>query len=161
MNEMQLYDIYEHWHLPFWQTSLFKMLVGAIVLALVVAAILLYYKRYYKAKEIPAADRALSALSALEKTSITTKEDAQAVYFKLTDILKNFFQYHYGIPFRGMSDAEMIAALRTTPLPHQLMPSLEKMVDASMHVKYAQHDALQPELLHHISMAKNIIQKII
>jgi hypothetical protein len=161
MNEMQLYDIYEHWHVPFWQTTLFKMLMGAMVLALILTAILIYYKRYYKPKEIPAGLRALNALSALEKNSIVTKEDAQAVYFKLTDILKNFFQHQYGIPFNGMSDAEMITALRTTPMPHQLMPSLKKMVDASMHVKYAQHDVLQPELLHHISMAKNIIQKII
>ncbi len=158
---MQLYDIYEHWHVPFWQTTLFKVLAGGILLMLIIAVILIYYKRHYKVQEVPAGQRALNALNALEKTSITTKEDAQAVYFKLTDILKNFFQHQYGIPFNGMSDAEMITALRTTPMPHQLMPSLEKMVDASMHVKYAQHDALQPELLHHISMAKNIIQKII
>lgn len=161
MNEMQLYDIYEHWHQPFWQTTIFKIVTGAFLIALLLFIIVFFFKRYYKPKEIPASIRALHALNELEKKPIQTKEEAQASYFKLTDILKVFFEYRYQIPFTSMSDAEMIHALRSTQLPHLLMPSLEKMVDASMHVKYAQHNALQPELLHHITIAKDIIHKIL
>lgn len=158
---MQLYDIYEHWHQPFWQTTIFKIVISILVFAFLALALRWYFKRYYKPKEVPASIRALNALNELERKPIQSKEDAQISYFKLTDILKNFFEYKYQIPFTSMSDAEMIHALRSTQLSHQLMPSLEKMVDASVHVKYAQHDALHPELLHHITIAKDIIQKIL
>lgn len=158
---MQLYDIYEHWHQPFWQTTIFKVMIVVFLLAVMISAIVWYFKKYYKSQEIPSTIRVLKALNELEKKKIETKQDAQISYYKLTDILKSFFEYKYQIPFTGMSDAEMILALRTTQLPHQLMPSLEKMVDASMHVKYAQHGALQQELLHHIAIAKDIIQKIL
>lgn len=161
MNQIQLYDIYGHWHQPFWQTIWFKCMCAFIIIALIGAIILWYYKYYYHVPEVSASLKALKGLEMLEKKPVQSKEDAQARYYALTAILKSFFENTYHIPFSAMSDREMIDALRTTQLPHQLMPALEKMIEASVQVKYAQHDVLQPELSHHLEMAKDIIQKII
>lgn len=161
MNQMQLYDIYGHWHQPFWQTVWFKSICVLAVIALIAGVFIWYFKRYRKVLELPASLTALKALDVLEKRPIHSKEDAQKSYYALTDILKTFFEKTYHVHCTGMSDAEMINALRSTQLPHQLMQTLEKMVDASVQIKYAQHDALQPELMHHIAITKDIIHKII
>lgn len=160
MNNQDLFDIYGHWHVPFWQTAFFK--IGLIITVGAILGALLMYSmmRWYKNRQMPPSVKALRALKELQQKSMQTRDDVQRAYFKMTDILKTFFQAHYNKPFQGMTDQEMIDALQKTSFEKKLAPLLEKSIVASMGVKYAQENALRDELMHHISTAQIIIEHI-
>jgi len=161
MKEMQLYDIYGHWHVPFWQTTIFKITASIILFLLIVGPLAWYIITRMRYKKLPPHEVALRALEKLKKRPIETRKDAAASYYQLTDIVKDFFGQHYKLPVKGMSDTQMMAALFKTTLPHSLLAPLQTMVEASAYVKYAQQDALRAQVLHHIEMGQSVIQTII
>lgn len=159
MNELQLYDIYEQWHVPFWQTQWFK--VTALVFGILLTSILFYilFKKYYKKYNVSPTQRALRDLELLRNKKIITREDAHSVYFSLTSILKTFFQSHYKQRFESMSDYEMIANLRINAMPSEQLSELEQIVNASLSVKYARENALHDDVMRAITAAMAIIKQ--
>lgn len=159
MDQNGLYDIYGHWHVPFWQTRWFVISI-VITLGLVLIGLAwLLFKKYYRKKELSAAHKALAHLAALEKRPIATRAQAQQIYFAITDILKQFFQATYGCRFEGLTDQEMLAKLPSY-VPEGVMPLVTQLVDASLNVKYAQEHALKEQVLQQIATAKTSILKV-
>ncbi len=158
MNE-QLYDIYEHWHVPFWQTEWFKIAVISLTSALLAILFFALFKKYYKKNSLSPRQRALKNLETLKNKKIVTREDAQAAYFSLTSILKTFFQSHYRQRFESMSDYEMIANLRLNAMPSDQLSALEQMVNASLCVKYARETALAQDVMKAINDSIFIINQ--
>lgn len=115
IKENGLYDIYDYWHVPFWQTQTFYFCVRFAILALALFLIYFFIKKYYKRKPLSPEHSALERLAHLQKKNITTKEDAHEVYSEITDSMKQYFESYYKRPFNAMTDKEMIAALETTP----------------------------------------------
>ena len=69
-NELQLYDIYEHWHLPFWQTQWF--MVAAVVLSILALIMLFFFlfKKYYRTRLFSPSQQALRDLELLKKRKL-------------------------------------------------------------------------------------------
>lgn len=159
-NELQLYDIYEHWHVPFWQTSWFFWTALACGILALVLLLFWVLKKIYGSRSLSPAQEALHDLEKLTKTTIKTREDAQEAYFKLTAIVKKFFQAHYQTSFMGMSDSEMIAALKKTTLAREHIEKLEAVVNESVMVKYARQEALQENVFHAVTESIDLIKHI-
>lgn len=159
MNE-QLYDIYQPWHVPFWQTQAFTIVV--VTLATVLAALFCLYsfKKFYSRRSLSPYDRAMADLQQLQNKKITTRQDAQAAYFSLTAILKTFFQARYNERFEGMSDYEMIANLRIMALPSPQIADLERIINESLSVKYARENALQDDVMRAVTTGIELIKNV-
>ena len=160
VDENNLYDIYGHWHVPFWQTPVFNMsIVGLFLLGL---SIMIFFmiKKYWKKRQISPAQKALRALQRLEMKPIHTRQDAHEAYFDLTDILKRFFQEHYGILFEAMTDQEMAFSLKKASFDPALFPALDDLIEAGTNVKYAREEALQKNFIRHIQIATTIVKRI-
>lgn len=159
MNE-QLYDIYEPWHVPLWQTQKFMVVMAS--LALVLAAFFCYYlfKKFFSTKALTPFERAMRDLELLKNKQIITRQDAQAAYFSLTAILKTFFQARLGERFEGMSDYEMIANLRIRAMPNDQIADLERIVNESLSVKYARENALQEDVMRAITTGIEIVKNV-
>ncbi len=160
MNEMKLYDIYEHWHIPFWQTRWFFWLTISLfvfVISLVLAWLL---NKYFSKRTLSPHLQALRDLEQLKKRVIANREEAQDAYFALTGILKKFFHAHYKKSFVGMSDREMIEALKNSSTHQEENQKLEAVVNESAMIKYARHDALQNNFLHAVSVSIQLINSI-
>jgi len=160
MNEQGLYDIYGHWHVPFWQTSMFKTACFLLGLLILFSIIYLAVKKLFFSRQLSAGQKALKALEALKKKQIQTRQDAHEAYFAITDILKRFFQVHYGIPFESMTDLEMVESLKKTDFPAEQISSLSDMIQASLGVKYAQEAALQQDISRDIARSITVITRI-
>lgn len=160
MNELELYDIYGHWHQPFWQTQWFKIMVLVLGAVLIGILFFIFFKKYYKKNILSPTQRALRDLEMLKNKKIITREDAHAAYFSLTAILKNFFQFHYGQRYESMSDYEMIANLRMNGVPSDQMAELENIVNASLSVKYAREHALHDDVMRAITTSIALIKQI-
>jgi len=159
MDERGLYPIYEYWHVPFWQTALFKAGVLLLVGAAVLVGLFFLCRRFLQKKLTPA-QIALNELDQLGKTAILTTDQAQAAYFELTAILKRFFERYYHRSYQGMTDVQMIKALKET-VPSDKIVLLQEVVDASAGVKYARQDMMQEQFARHITICTNLIESIV
>jgi hypothetical protein len=161
MNKLELYDIYGHWHQPFWQTRWFKILLIISAILIISSLLLFLFKKFYTKKSLSAKQKALGDLQLLKNKKIVTREDAHAAYFSLTSILKTFFQSFFGQHFESMSDYEMIANLRINGLPSDQMAELENIINQSLSVKYARENALHDDVMRAISNSIAIIKQTI
>jgi hypothetical protein len=159
MDERGLYPIYDYWHVPFWQTTLFKAAIGIMAGIGIVLLLVVLYKRYWQ-KWLSPAQIALNELAQLGKTSILTSDQAQASYFALTALLKRFFERSYHRPYQGMTDAQMMDALKETNVPADQQALLQTVVDASAGVKYARQDMMQEQFVRHIATCTNLIKSL-
>jgi hypothetical protein len=160
MNNLELYDIYGHWHQPFWQTQWFKMLLIIFSVLIIVGLLLFLFKKFYKKKGLTVTQRALADLELLKNKKIVTREDAHTAYFSLTSILKTFFQSYYNQRFESMSDYEMIANLRINGMPSDQIAELESIINDSLSVKYARENALHDDVMRAVSNSIAIIKQI-
>jgi flagellar biosynthesis/type III secretory pathway M-ring protein FliF/YscJ len=160
LNEQGLYDIYGHSYVPFWQTAAFKITLMAAGILLLFLVAYFIIKKLFINRELCAAQKALKALEALKQKKIQSREDAHEAYFTITNILKRFFQVHYGIPFESMTDLEMVELLKKTDFPVEHVSPLGDMIEASIGVKYAQEAALQQDVSRDIARSIALITRI-
>ncbi len=155
----QLYDIYGHWHVPFWQTRIFIVSLLILLIILAIALIIFIVKKYFK-KQLTPAQHALQVINFLKSKKINTRQDAHEVYFTLTDTLKIFFQHYYQRPFVHLTDQEMIEALNKINFPVHLLQPLEALVESSAAVKYAAGHDLQDNVTKHLQSSEQIIVEL-
>lgn len=160
MKELELYDIYGTWHVPFWQTRFFLMALSAIAALLALLLGWAIYKKYYKAKSIPLAQQLLLQLNQLRSRVITNTQDAQHAYMIMTDALKRYFQDYYAKPFTVLSDLQVQQELATHVIPYEYSEPLKKLLDESVFVKFAQEHALQEQVNAHVQLCITIINHL-
>lgn len=160
MKENGLYDIYDYWHVPFWQTQSFYLFIALAALAVVLLLLFFLIKKYYKKKPLSPERVALEQLAFLQKKNIRTRQDAHELYSALTDTMKQFFESSYARPFNAMTDHEMSAALETTTFPNHFITPFNDLINAGTSVKFAQEHALKDQANRHIQLCIAIIQHI-
>lgn len=160
MNEMKLYDIYEHWHVPFWQARWFFWLATSLCILVIAIGLAWLFSKYFSKRALSAHQIALRDLEKLQKKVITTREDAQEAYFAMTGILKKFLQAHFKKSFVGTSDREMIDALKNSSSDQENYEKLEAVVNESSMIKYARQEALQENFLHAVNVSIHLINSI-
>lgn len=158
--EQELYDIYGHWNVPFWQTKLFYMAILAVVFSFLALTLFVFIKKIAKQKKLSPEQTALASLLTLQKQSVKNSDDAQALYFSLTQILKEYFQKKYGIKFSAMTDQEMVENLPPS-LQGEKKSKVEHIVSRSTQVKYARQEALQEEVKQDIALSVALIQSFV
>ena len=155
-----MYDIYGHWHIPFWQTQNFKIILCILIAVCAIALGWIIIKLFFKARILNPEQRALQALNKLMTKEITTRYDAYQAYHTISDILKKFFQETYNDSFMHMTDNEMIINLKKYSFPNDLREPLQQLLNASEGVKYAQEYALQEALQQHINFSMSLVKRI-
>jgi hypothetical protein len=161
MDERGLYDIYGTWHIPFWQTSWFFWLsitIGALVGAFF--ARILYRRYFNKNQELTPYESAQRGLKKLQNKLITNKADAQAVYFELTGLLKQYIQNSLGYQVIGLTDSELISFLSEHYFPAQAYAHLKDICNGCQHIKFAQENVLNEQIQQDIAKSFVIIDKV-
>jgi hypothetical protein len=143
----EFYDIYGTWHVPFWQTSLFKWSI-LLLMFLVLFCISLYVLRkyLYPKKELTAWERALYALTQFSTMPIKNKDEGKQFYFAVTMILKKYFQERFQIDVVGKTDDEVILFLQKGEFPNDLFPLVQEIFSGSFTIKYANEQALKEQI---------------
>lgn len=160
MKENGLYDNYDYWHVPFWQTKIFYILALLIACAVAALLVLFFIKKLYKKQPLSPERIALQRLALLQKKNLKTREDAHAFYLDLTTAMKQFFESYYKRPYNAMTDQEMMAALKNTTFPDHFSMPFNDLVTAGTAIKFAQEDALKDQADRHIQLCVAIINHI-
>lgn len=160
MKELELYDIYGTWHVPFWQTTLFLNTLFATGVLLAVGVCWYVYKRYKRKKTFPLPQHILAQLMGVRASFINTTQDAQKAYEIMTAALKTYFQYYYEKPFTVLSDNELQNAIAVNHFPEEYKEAIKKLLEDGVHVKFARENALQQQVSEHAQLSIDIINHL-
>lgn len=142
----QLHDIYDLWHIPFWQTRAFKLsLIIIIFLMLLLIGSIVFKRIYRRYRTLKPWDQAILDLEQLQKKIALL--DAKEFYTRLTTILKTYLRDRYGFDVMGKTDDELIHYLSTTDFPVTLLERLQALLARSAAHKFAANPAVSNNLM--------------
>ena len=163
MNEQGLYDIYEQWHVPFWQTTLFYSICALV--CFVVAGVLIYYAvRHYRSKRILLSpwDQASYDLNRLKHDNVATVAQGKQFYSILTAILKKYVHQRYGFyesDALAKTDQEFIEYLYQKKFGQELVEQLQAIFMGSMVVKFANVQAIAEQIEKDLALSISFIKR--
>ncbi|HMK33007.1 MAG TPA: hypothetical protein VK431_05220 [Nitrosopumilaceae archaeon] len=165
MNEKTgLYENYNLWHVPFWQTAKFKMVVqicAFLVTILVVAMLLKWYLAYRKKKKLSLWDQALFVLTQLKQENKVDVVHGKEFYATVSVMLKNYFHERFGYDVLGRTDSEFIEYLKKYYKDEVLVEEAKMLLDGATVIKFANAQAAQEQIEHDYLRAVAIIQRTI
>jgi hypothetical protein len=157
--QMELYDIYDVWHTPWYKTMYFYGFVGIVC----VTVLYLVY-RWYANRKVPI--HTLSpqehALKILEKLKKGSYENHQIAYSILTHTLKAYLESYYKISLVGQTDVEFLETIAT--FHHSspsLMNDLKTIFEGVAFIKFAGQAAQKEQFRKACELAENIINSSI
>ena len=155
----QLAEIYGTWHVPFWQTSWFKLCCSAGLL--VIAAVVLYgVIRTIKNRNLPATPPWQEALNQLERMAATfpqTSDETRLHYIRLTYLLKRYIQRRYDRTLTGSTDTELAEQAQEHGLPEKAADHLKQVLEGAVLIKFARAEAREAQIARDLKHACEII----
>lgn len=143
-NSLGLYDIYGHWHVPFWQTRAFYVIISLIIFLILSLIAWYLIKRYWARKpQMPIWDEVLHELYDLKKRNIATAEQGKEFYCVLTMSLKKYVHGRYGLDGLHKTDDEFVQFLQKNTFAPELLVILQEIFSGSTIIKFANAHAIQ------------------
>ncbi|MEX0849466.1 MAG: hypothetical protein WD055_04515 [Candidatus Dependentiae bacterium] len=145
--QLQLFDNYGLWHVPFWQKLWFIILMILLASVFFVGAVFCLMKfMRSKKKKRSGWQQALYDLEQLKKNGLLSIAQSSSFYAKLTSILKQFVSYHYKKDVCSYTDQQMIVYVDTIDLFEEQKKKLEAIFSAGELIKFANQDALAQQM---------------
>lgn len=155
--ELQLYDIYGLWHIPFWQRAWFKVSVFLLVCLLLGAAIYFLIKKYkQRLIKLSAWQIAFNTLDALKL--FQNPVQSARYYSELTNLLKIYISDRFGVDVRSLTDQQMCDYIDEHLAYDRHKEGLKQIFSAGMLIKFAHHDALEKQMADDWQYAYEFIQ---
>ena len=154
-----LADIYEMWHVPFWQTTWFKICYGLIVLFVIQLAIGLaaYFINHRRKPKLTAWQQAFEQLQRLAQKYPATTDEARIYYTRLTHLLKQYIQKRYGRKLEGSTDNELIQQAQSHGLPEKASDCLREILEGAVLIKFARAEAREAQISRDLKHARTNI----
>lgn len=157
MNELELYDLYDVWYKPWWQSAPAKVIALFVVVALL-ALIAWYISSYLKRrKPMPFWQRALEQCAHLKKSSDTL--ELSLLYAHLTALLKEYLEKRFTINVKQLTDEELREKVLELPLTQLQKDHVTELLTYAVPAKF---DANQPDIadpIIHIAYLENLIKE--
>lgn len=157
-----IYEIYDMWHVPWWQTMWVHysiLVVGLIVLFLVA-----WYgiqKIREKKRQTSPWGKALKDLEDLRIQGFVSVVYSKELYTALTHILKHYLYERYGFDIVAKTDDEAIAFLEKSSLPLELLQPIRIIFNGSIVIKFANACAIKTQIEQDFAASRDIIYKTI
>jgi hypothetical protein len=159
-----LYENYGLWHVPFWQTQKFQLMleISGLVAALIIIIILIRKYRAYRArKKLSPWDQALLDLRALKSDNKVAVEHGKEFYLAISALLKKYFHERFCYDVLGKTDAEVVHYLQEHHVDEQIVAEINALLQGSVIIKFANAQAAQGQIEHDYVRAVAIIQRTI
>lgn len=150
-----LYDIYELWHVPFWQTNWFFWVLGGVFCLLTLGIIWYSTKRFKRPQvEISAWERARNTIEAFNQLSA---QDSEPFYVLLSSTLKTYLYERFSFELLGKTDQEVIEFLEKSFLDSTVCADIEKILKGGLYAKFANAQVIQEQMKQDKQRALEII----
>ena len=159
-----LYENYGLWHVPFWQTQKFHLMIEIVVGLLLLIIIVLLVKKYLhyrKIKKLPVWDHALLELSHLKRDHKVDAEHGKEFYLAVSALIKKYFHDRFGYDLMGKTDAEAVKYLQENYLDVHGVEEIKALLNGGVVIKFANAQAAQEQIEHDYLRAVAIITRTI
>jgi len=153
-----IYEIYDYYYQPFWQTTFFKI-VFVIVVLLLIAVTFFLFLRWRCLKQQSPWEWALSQIDKLVIEKYKNKTDFKKFYFALTDIVKKYLHIRFGWATTDKTDDELIEFLRQQGFKGDLLTTLKTMFEGALWIKFANEDVIRTQAELDLKFVKQLIEK--
>ena len=142
---------------------------GAAVLALLVAALVLWLRSRRKREAAPAVpavaalapdQEALRALDALVASGRLARGEYRPFYIELTAIAKRYLERRLEAPILEMTTAEMLAHLRAIPHGVDLASPVRDLAGAADQIKFARGTGQEAEAERHLTALRALVRTL-
>ena len=153
---IELYDIYDVWYTPWYNSSYFYGFIGIFILGT-----LYFLYRWYKNRKIPVIvispyQKALGVIEELKKGKYG---NYQTCYTLLIQTLKIYLESYYKIPFVGQTDSEFLTTIASHPtVSTNLINHLKIIFDGATFIKFAGQEVQDQQFKKALELSENIIQ---
>jgi hypothetical protein len=149
-NTIDFYDIYDYIYIPFWKTKIFITIVTILLFSAIAVASYFFYKKRKQKKlsqkpPLSPKEWALEELEKLNPEKYNTKQEFKDFYFSLTRIYKTFLYKKFSWQVAEKTDEELLEFLRNTDLGSSTIEKLEKILNGSLLIKFADAQALKEQ----------------
>ena len=159
-----LYENYEVWHVPFWQTQKFQLaleIIGCLIVLLLIVFLVRKYVWYCKRKKLPLWDQALLNLSYLKTEHKIDVLYAKEFYLTVSALLKKYFHDRFGYDLISKTDEEAVLYLQEHYSDSDNLEEIKKLLQGSVIIKFANAQAAQEQIEHDYVRAIAIIKRTI
>jgi hypothetical protein len=162
MDGQGLYEIYDFWHIPFWQTSWFKLFVGSSVAAILFVALAFMWRFLHaRRKRRPLWEEAFFELNAIRGRDLGNSEERRVVYDEITRLLKNYCVRRYGWDVGGLTDKEVIVFLANNKVDSRLQQAFSHVACGCELIKFAQESVNRDRVLADCALCEEFIRATI
>ncbi|MCA9770430.1 DUF4381 family protein [Candidatus Dependentiae bacterium] len=161
-DELGFYDIYDVWHMPWWQTRAWYVccIIIAVLVLLVGIFFLIKYIRRKKVEQ-PIWQQALCELEALRSGNYVTVARGKEFYFIITEILKKYMAVRYQLNTIGKTDSQFIEYLQKAKFSPELITEIETIFMGGLTIKFANAKAAQERIDQDFAGSVALIKKTI
>jgi hypothetical protein len=159
-----LYENYGLWHVPFWQTQKFQLMLeisGLIVTLIVIVILIKKYLAYRARKKLSSWDQALLDLRILKRDNKVSVEHGKEFYLAVSALLKKYLHERFGYDVLGKTDAEVVHYLQEHHVDTSLIEEINLLLQGGVIIKFANAQAAQGQIEHDYVRAVAIIQRTI
>jgi len=140
-----LYENYGSWHVPFWQTDMFLLMIKVVALGCVFLLLFFLCRMYiqkHRRKKLPAWDQALLDLESSREFYMLGNATGKDFYGAITVVMKRYLYDRFNYDVIGKTDEELIVYLQKNQCIQDIVDELAEVVRGSVFVKFANQDAV-------------------
>ena len=144
-----LYENYGMWHMPFWQTNTFQIImevVGCVVVLVLLICLVRMYVRYKRRKKLSAWEQALADLRALKIEQKVRAEKGKEFYVVVSEVVKRYLAARFEYDVLGKTDAEVVSYLQEVHADQEIIDDIKAIVHGAEIIKFANVQAAQEQI---------------
>ncbi|MCK4265313.1 hypothetical protein KAW80_03075 [Candidatus Babeliales bacterium] len=159
--DVQFYDIYDFYFVPFWKTWWFFALSLTIIFILLSFVIYKLIFLFKKTKPLSIWIDAEMRLNKIDPRLLMEKEEFKKFYFELGKILKQYLSKLFELDLENKTDAEIRRYLEEKKFDFNLTNDLVEILHGSRFIKFANETALPSKAREDWELALTIIKRTI
>jgi hypothetical protein len=162
MNAQDLYEMYDFWHEPFWQTLWFKLSVGSLFIVIFLWLIVFVWRLVRaRKKKSPVWEVAFARLNDFQARDLENPEVRRLIYDEMTRLLKEYCAQRYGWDVGGLTDKEIIIFLSSKQVDFRLQHAFEQVVRGCELIKFAHESVNRDRVLADCALSEEFIRATI
>lgn len=155
----QLYDIYDISYQPFWKTGWCKLLIAAVVGAILVAFLVALWRLYEsRMKKLSFEQHVRARLDEMERYYAVSRQ-AAPFYASLTELLKEYLEKKFQLAARSKTDQELLSYIQESHLPENLVHDIRILLEKAYAIKFAGVQSSQIDVHRYVEHMRGIVNK--
>ncbi len=157
MQDIELYDLYDVWYQPWWQSTSVRVVVLVVVIAVLSCLVWLSRRWMHRAQPVPYDQKILMQCQQLKQNS--TMLEMPLLYAQLTTLLKEYLEKRYNVYLASLTDQELLAHVGELGMQEPQIALIRQLLVYSVPVKFDDQQTAIEDPIIHIALLEQLIKE--